>query len=265
MANPIKPNNWDDLTVRITSSIAMVAIGAVGVVAGGIWFQMMVVFVAAIMIWELWKMIAPHRDTAAALLAAATTAILSAMLTDAGSPWFLFLVVPISGALVLKKLRFTFLMYALMTLVASYALVQFRDDFGALWIIWLLLVVIASDVLGYFAGRTFGGPKFWPAISPKKTWSGTAAGWIGAGGIGMIFAISTDAGMILVPLSMLLSFAGQMGDIAESAIKRRTGIKDSSTLIPGHGGVLDRFDALLGVAFVMFIAVNIMNLSGVAF
>lgn len=265
MANSIKPNNWDDLTLRITSSIAMVVIGAVGVIAGGIWFQMMVVFVAAIMIWELWKMIAPHRDTAAALLAAATAAILSAMLTDAGAPWLLFLLVPIGGALILRKLRFTFLLYALMTLVASYALVQFRHDFGALWMIWLLLVVIASDVLGYFAGRTFGGPKFWPAISPKKTWSGTVAGWVGAGVIGLIFALSTDAGMILVPLSMLLSFAGQMGDIAESAIKRRTGIKDSSTLIPGHGGVLDRFDALLGVAFVMFIAVNIMNLSGVAF
>jgi len=68
-----------------------------------------------------------------------------------------------------------------------------------------------------------------------------------------------------VPLSMLLSFAGQLGDIAESAIKRRTGIKDSSTLIPGHGGLLDRFDALLGVALVMFIVTLLFSLPGVVF
>ncbi len=259
-------SNWDDLSARATSAVVMVVVGIFGVVAGGIWFQMLVVLASAVMIWELWSMIAPQRTTAAALLSALASTVMSAQLVDAGTSFaLLFLIVPVIGALLLKKMRYTFLLYGLVIMVAGYALIHFRNEFGALWIVWMLLVVIASDVLGYFAGRSFGGPKFWPAISPKKTWSGTVAGWIGAGVIGLIFAIFTDAGLILVPLSMLLSFAGQMGDIAESAIKRRTGIKDSSTLIPGHGGFLDRFDALLGVALVMFIAASVFDLSGVAF
>jgi phosphatidate cytidylyltransferase len=109
-------------------------------------------------------------------------------------------------------------------------------------------IVVVSDVAGYFAGKALGGPKFWPRISPKKTWSGTVAGWIGAGLVGAVFADPTGAGLALVPVSVLVGFAGQMGDIAESAAKRMQGVKDSSNLIPGHGGVLDRFDAMLGAA-----------------
>ena len=259
-------SNWDDLSDRTMSAAVMVVIGASADYAGGLWFQMTVVFATAVMIWELWSMIAPSRTTAAALLAALSAAVLSAHLAEPNARVvLLFLVVPVLGAVLLKKLQAAFALYALVIMVAGFALVQFRNDFGALWILWLLLVVIASDVLGYFAGRTFGGPKFWPAISPKKTWSGTIAGWVGAGCVGLLFAMLTDASMILVPLSMLLSFAGQLGDIAESAIKRRTGIKDSSTLIPGHGGLLDRFDALLGVALVMFIVTLLFSLPGVVF
>jgi len=265
MAN-FNPSNWDDLNARTTSAIVMVIVGAFDVYMGGIWFHFLVLFATGVMIWELWSMIAPDRTTGAMLLAVTTTSILSTQLENVGAVQpFLFLVVPAIGAVLLKKLRIAFFFYALVIVVAGFALVRFRDEFGALWILWLLLVVIASDVLGYFAGRTFGGPKFWPAISPKKTWSGTVAGWIGAGFVGLVFAVFTQASLILVPLSMLLSFAGQLGDIAESAIKRRTGIKDSSTLIPGHGGLLDRFDALLFVALVMFFTTSVFGLSGFAF
>jgi len=223
-------------------------------------------FATGVMIWELWSMIAPSRTTGAMLMAVATVAILSVQIEEQNEILpFLFLIIPAIGAVLLKKLRIAFFFYALAIIVAGFALVMFRDQFGALWIVWLLLVVIASDVLGYFAGRTFGGPKFWPAISPKKTWSGTVAGWIGAGIVGLVFALFTEASMILVPLSMLLSFAGQLGDIAESAIKRRTGIKDSSSLIPGHGGLLDRFDALLFVALVMFALTMLFSLNGITF
>ena len=128
-----------------------------------------------------------------------------------------------------------------------------------------MTVVIATDVFGYFAGRTFGGPKFWPSISPKKTWSGTSAGWIAAGVVGFIFALFTDAGWSIVWVSMVLSFASQMGDIAESALKRRMKVKDSSTLIPGHGGPLDRFDALLGAALFMLLVTYVFKVPGVAF
>jgi len=118
-------------------------------------------------------------------------------------------------------------------------------------------VVVASDVLGYFAGRMLGGPKFWPAISPKKTWSGTVAGWIGAALVGLVVVLATGASWALVPFSALVAFAGQMGDIAESWVKRRAGVKDASALIPGHGGVLDRFDALIG-AVVLVMALGLV-------
>jgi phosphatidate cytidylyltransferase len=110
------------------------------------------------------------------------------------------------------------------------------------------MIVIASDVLGYFAGRIIGGPRFWPAVSPKKTWSGTVAGWAGAALVGLWFVAMAGQGPWLIAFSALTALAAQMGDIAESAIKRRAGVKDSSSLIPGHGGVLDRLDALIGAA-----------------
>jgi len=131
-------------------------------------------------------------------------------------------------------------------LLGSFSLLMLREGAGTIWIVWLFLVVMASDVAGYFAGRMLGGPKFWPAISPKKTWSGTIAGWFLAGVVGLFFMRPLGVGVELIFLSIIVSFAGQMGDIVESAVKRRNGVKDSSTLIPGHGGVFDRFDAMLG-------------------
>jgi len=124
--------------------------------------------------------------------------------------------------------------------------------------------VVVSDVAGYFAGRSLGGPKFWPRIRPKKTWSGTIAGWVGAGIVGALFAGPTGAGLALMPVSILVGFAGQMGDISESAIKRLREVKDSSNLIPGHGGVLDRFDAMLGAALLVVILWVLGLMPGVA-
>ena len=142
-------------------------------------------------------------------------------------------------------------------MLAGYGLIELRTLGGTQVILWLVAVVVASDVLGYFAGRMLGGPKFWPAISPKKTWSGTVAGWIGAGLVGLVLVLAADASWLLVPVSALVAFAGQLGDIAESWVKRRAGVKDASNLIPGHGGVLDRFDALIG-AVVLVMALGLL-------
>ena len=141
--------------------------------------------------------------------------------------------------------------YALVVLLACLSLILLELRYGITPILWLVCVVVASDVAGYFAGRAFGGPKFWPAISPKKTWSGTVAGWVGAALVGLGFMLAGQGGWALVVLSPFVAFAGQMGDIAESWFKRRAGVKDSSNLIPGHGGFLDRFDALIFAAVVV--------------
>ena len=113
--------------------------------------------------------------------------------------------------------------------------------------------MVATDVVGYFAGRAIGGPKFWPKVSPKKTWSGTAAGWAGAALVGLLFSINTGASLQLMGISVAISMASQMGDIAESGMKRKLGVKDSSNLIPGHGGLMDRFDGMLGASMFLLV------------
>lgn len=237
----------------------MIALGTACVVAGGVWFQMLAVFVTAVMIWELWSMIEPSGPTRGMLLAALVASVLSGQLaTDADWGLALFLIAPIAGAIALPRERLTFAAFALGVQVAGWGLVTFRVDFGFLWILWLICVVVVTDIAGYFAGRLIGGPKFWPRVSPKKTWSGTIAGWVCAALVGVAFAQMTDVGQSVVWLSVLLSLASQMGDIAESALKRRMGVKDSSALIPGHGGLFDRFDALLGASlFMLFVGATI--------
>ena len=111
---------------------------------------------------------------------------------------------------------------------------------------WIVGTIVLSDVLGYFVGRKLGGPRFWPSISPKKTWSGTIGGWAGALALALALWISGAASAGVIIVGPLLALAGQFGDIAESWLKRRVGVKDSSDLIPGHGGVMDRFDAMAG-------------------
>lgn len=260
--------NWDDLRVRLASGVWMATIGIGAIVVGGVWFQMLAVFVTAVMVWECWIMIRGASPTSGMLLAAAVASILSAQVFGGTQNYeflVLFLVVPIVGAAILKRERMTFFIFALAIQIAGYGLVHFRIDFGFTWLLWLVSIVVVTDIAGYFAGKSIGGPKFWPAISPKKTWSGTIGGWIGSALVGVVFTMLTNAGWQIVVLSVVISFAGQMGDIAESALKRRQGVKDSSTLIPGHGGLFDRFDALLGASLFMLLVASTVNVPGVAF
>jgi phosphatidate cytidylyltransferase len=116
----------------------------------------------------------------------------------------------------------------------------------------LFAVVWTTDVLGYFAGRTFGGPKLVPAISPKKTWSGAIAGVLGAVFVAVLIAGffgSFDKAVIAI-IALLLSVVAQLGDLLESWVKRQFGAKDASHLIPGHGGVMDRLDGFWAAALV---------------
>ena len=123
-----------------------------------------------------------------------------------------------------------------------------------LTLILILLVVWVTDIGGYFAGRGIGGPKLWPRVSPKKTWAGAVGGFaaslaVAAGFVVIGFAeVEPPQGLELGPVLLLgasLSIISQLGDLFESAVKRRFGVKDSSQLIPGHGGLLDRLDGFV--------------------
>jgi phosphatidate cytidylyltransferase len=123
---------------------------------------------------------------------------------------------------------------------------------GFLALLLLFGIVWTTDVFGYFAGRAFGGPRLMPAVSPKKTWSGALGGGLGA----MIIAVlltsmfGTFNRAAIVCLALLLSVVSQLGDLLESWVKRQFGAKDSSQLIPGHGGVMDRLDGFWAAAVV---------------
>jgi phosphatidate cytidylyltransferase len=135
--------------------------------------------------------------------------------------------------------------YAACAQVAS-VLVRLDQADGFVALILVLLVVWVTDIGGYFAGRGIGGPKLWPRVSPKKTWAGAVGGFAASLVIAVGFAVS-GAGKTgpLLLLGAVLSIASQLGDLFESAVKRRFGVKDSSHIIPGHGGLLDRLDGFV--------------------
>lgn len=248
--------NWDDLKPRVLSAIVMAVIAAAAVWAGGLWFIGLIAISSGLMVWELVRMVAPaqsHHAVQLGLISGIAVCLTALLPVVFAAP--LLLAPVIVGLGMLKEKQLLFAPYALLILLAGYGFIYLRQDLGLIWMLWLLLVVIASDVGGYLAGRMLGGPKFWPAISPKKTWSGTIAGWIGAAAVGLFFSSTYDLWAGLAPVSVLVGFAAQMGDIAESAIKRKTGIKDSSNLIPGHGGFMDRFDGMLGASVVVVLLV----------
>lgn len=244
---------WADLRARSLSGAAMAGVGIAAIWVGGLWFVALAIVASGLMLWELARMIHPERAAEAVALGVlgAAAAAIPLMLPGWG---LLALGLPaLASAVLPRNDKLLFAAYGTAVLVAAWGLVGFRQEHGMLWLIWLVLVVVVTDLAGYFAGRMIGGPKFWPRVSPKKTWSGTAAGWIAAALVGVVFLAFTTAGRDLIWISAALAFASQMGDAAESAIKRRTGVKDSSGLIPGHGGLLDRFDGLLGAALMMLI------------
>ena len=143
---------------------------------------------------------------------------------------------------------------------AAAALVLIRSDpeWGRAALTWIIALVVAADTGGYLVGRTVGGPKLAPRISPNKTWSGLGGAVAGAALAGLLtaFILNHTNVLMLTLISAVIGLLEQGGDLVESAFKRHFGVKDTSQIIPGHGGVLDRVDGLLAVA----VAVLVINL-----
>jgi len=247
--------------MRMLSAGVMIGVGAVEVWLGGPTFAALVILLTAGMVWEVARMTAPlRRENAIALGLIAGAALLLALISQVELAAAFLMAPALAVALTPRRDRRLAAGWTVAVMVAGYGLVSLRETGGTEALLWLILVVVMSDVMGYFVGRIVGGPKFWPSLSPKKTWSGTIAGWIGGAAVGAGFVMLGHASWWLILLSPLVALAGQMGDIAESWLKRRADVKDSSRLIPGHGGLLDRFDALTGSAVAVMALGLFLNL-----
>ena len=150
--------------------------------------------------------------------------------------------------------------YALLPALALLWIRERDIDHGLVLVVWVFIVTWATDIGAYFSGRNFGRRKLAPAISPNKTMEGLYGGIAGAALVGGLWAWLTGLGTSLYLFAPLLAVAAQGGDLFESAIKRRAGVKDSGNWLPGHGGLLDRLDGLIPVA-VLTAAVQALGLT----
>jgi phosphatidate cytidylyltransferase len=133
-------------------------------------------------------------------------------------------------------------------LVASAVLLRISPSFGLASILWMFAVVWGTDIAAYFAGRLIGGPRLWPSVSPGKTWAGAIVGALAGAVLGLMLAAWTNRLAALFWLGLATAIVSELGDLFESALKRRFGVKDSSGLIPGHGGLMDRLDAFVAAS-----------------
>ncbi|MEH7439686.1 phosphatidate cytidylyltransferase [Neobacillus drentensis] len=154
---------------------------------------------------------------------------------------------------VITKNRFTFedvsfsILSALYVGIGFYFFFETRQEGGLVFILYSLFMIWATDSGAYFIGKAMGKRKLWPEISPNKTVEGSIGGVLCAVIVSVLFVLFTDIQASLIGITVALSVFGQIGDLVESAFKRHFNVKDSGNILPGHGGILDRFDSLLFV------------------
>ena len=249
-AAPAAEQGSRNLLMRVLAALVL-APSAIAIAYAGGWTWAALVTLAAIGLFMEWLMIVgaarETRVTAPGIAALALAGFyLAAGRTDAA---LMVLAIGLGTVAVLSPERrawtATGFFYAAAAEVAS-VVVRLDQVWGFVALILVLLVVWVTDIGGYFAGRGIGGPKLWPRVSPKKTWAGAVGGFV----LSLVVAAGFAAfglgktGPLLLS-GAALSIASQLGDLFEFAVKRRFGVKDSSHLIPGHGGLMDRLDGFI--------------------
>jgi len=209
------PSGRSNLALRVGSSLVLAPLALVAAYFGGLPFVLFWVIAASIVLWEWVRLVLQARMSGFALI-----------------DWLA------AGVA-----------YAAVLLFAP--LILRRDPaLGFAEIVFLFAVVWVTDIAAYFAGRAIGGPKLWAAVSPKKTWSGAIGGILGgvAAGALTVRLLGLSVPPVLLLVAFFLSVVSQGGDLLESAIKRHFGAKDAGSIIPGHGGLMDRLDGFLTAA-----------------
>ncbi len=256
---------FGDLGTRVVSAIALIVAAVVLFELGGLWVAALLVAGSWVMLWEYQRVLSQGSSGDMGALAIMALAALVAIAMTYYVGWLSGLAVLFLGGMALVRQdreRWMWLAAGLMYIgaaaVAMLAIFLTPGD-GLFYIFWVVLIVALSDIGGYFAGRIIGGAKLWPAVSPKKTWSGTIGGWVLAVIAGVFLGIYGPVGIgVSVGISLVLSIAAQAGDLLESWLKRRSNVKDASEIIPGHGGFLDRMDGLVAAIMVFTVLRTVM-------
>lgn len=251
------------LRPRILSSIVMVAVALAALGTGRAGFNLLVVAGAIVLAWEWTRLCGGGRfGWTGAVQTLAVLAVVAAEIVDRPMLGVLLGVGGIAGGYVAARVsgrdhpRWIAAGVAYIGLPCM-ALIWLRaEPGGGSLILWLLLAVWATDIGAFFAGRLIGGPLLAPRLSPKKTWAGLAGGAVSAALVGALLRwVDPQAppGLTLMLAGVIVAVTAQAGDLGESWVKRRFGVKDASQLIPGHGGLFDRVDGLLTAALAVAI------------
>jgi phosphatidate cytidylyltransferase len=262
-----------DLPTRFAAGVLMIAVAVGATAMGGWWFRALAALAAAIMLVEwadmhkvprLWSYLGALLLVALLLAGAEylypaggadwvrdepSGTLVAVFDAETLSPnWRAFAALAMAALLLgLASRRRAMASGFLYIALPCFALLSLAWVWMAL-VLWVFVVTWATDILAYFAGRAIGGPKLAPRISPNKTWAGLAGGIAGAALGGWLLARWFEMEPLFLWLGGPMGAVAQAGDLYESWVKRRAGVKDSGTLLPGHGGVLDRLDGLLAVA-----------------
>ena len=250
---PKRKSNWSDLAVRAISGVVMAVAAFTVTWWGGLAFAVFF-SVVSLLIYKEWVAMVGEQPLGVPALVG-YGAILSSLVCQWFGYWQAALIIPLIGAGFLAFARCSYpnarwcgsgVIYAA---AFGFSILALRADatHGFAAIIILFAIVWGTDVIAYFVGKSLGGPKLWPRVSPKKTWSGSLGGLVGGTAFALFvaFLLKIDPTLKLTLMLAALSVVSQVGDLGESHMKRLFKVKDSSNLIPGHGGVMDRVDGLL--------------------
>jgi phosphatidate cytidylyltransferase len=244
-----------DLWPRVAAAVAMGSVALAATWIGGFLFAAFWWVASIVVLWEWQRLVGGERLIVARVGAGAVALALAALSALHDS------IAGVVAALILGAAAVGWIaggrqgiwaaagvLYA-GALVASVGLLRVSPSFGMASILWLFAVVWGADIAAYFAGRLIGGPRLWPRVSPGKTWAGAIVGAFTGAVLGLMLAAWTNRLAALFWLGLATAIVSELGDLFESALKRRFGVKDSSGLIPGHGGLMDRLDAFTSASF----------------
>ena len=228
MADEAKKKNNSNLKERVISALVMLPVALFFIYVGGVAFNMLAILAAILMAQEWYTIVSSSHKVR-------ENDNLSRLWLVCG---VFYVCLPVASLIALRA-----------------------EPRGLYLVLWIFCVVWATDIFAYFAGRKIGGPKLMPKVSPKKTWSGLVGGILGAMLVGVIAAsLNSHFSFRGIIFSGLLAILAQAGDLLESWIKRYFNVKDSGTIIPGHGGLLDRVDGLILVVPLVLLAQSLSEL-----